>query len=160
MPDVKTKRGNTEAKSFRKASLSARICKLLSFSPHRPRYLAARFALAGVLVRLHRGSVIAFRLRADRWRHACRRRSLQASHRRMNGRRLCRVELVPALFVGKSTHGISPSRMRPRRLSDDDKARIIEESLAPGALVSAVARRHGLTAQQLFTWPRGARRIR
>jgi transposase len=45
---------------------------------------------------------------------------------------------------------------RRRRLSDDDKARIIEETLAPGAVVSEIARRHGLTPQQLFTWRRQA----
>lgn len=45
-----------------------------------------------------------------------------------------------------------------RRWSDDDRARILEETLAPGAVVSAVARRHGLTPQQLFTWRREARK--
>jgi transposase len=45
-----------------------------------------------------------------------------------------------------------------RRWSVDDKARIVEETLAPGAVVSAIARRHGLTPQQLFGWRRGARR--
>ncbi len=47
---------------------------------------------------------------------------------------------------------------RRRRFSADDKARIIEETLAPGAVVSDVARRHGLLPQQLFTWRRQARR--
>jgi transposase len=46
---------------------------------------------------------------------------------------------------------------RRRRFSDDDKARMIEETLAPGAVVSEVARRHGITPQQLFTWRRQAR---
>lgn len=46
---------------------------------------------------------------------------------------------------------------RRRRFSDDDKARIIEETLAPGAVVSEVARRHGITPQQLFGWRRQAR---
>jgi transposase len=45
-----------------------------------------------------------------------------------------------------------------RRWTSDDRARIIEETLVPGAVVSAVARRHGLTPQQLFTWRRDARR--
>ena len=44
-----------------------------------------------------------------------------------------------------------------RRWSADDRARIVEETLAPGAVVSEVARRHGLTPQQLFTWRREAR---
>jgi transposase len=39
---------------------------------------------------------------------------------------------------------------RRRRFSDDYKASIVEETLAPGAVVSDVARRHGLTPQQLF----------
>jgi transposase len=43
-------------------------------------------------------------------------------------------------------------------LSEDDKARIIEETLAPSAVISEVARRHGLSPQQLFTWRRQARR--
>jgi transposase len=41
--------------------------------------------------------------------------------------------------------------------SADDKARMIEETLVPGAVVSEVARRHGLAPQQLFTWRRQAR---
>jgi transposase len=46
---------------------------------------------------------------------------------------------------------------RRRRFSADEKSRIIEETLAPGAVVSEVARRHGLTPQQLFGWRRQAR---
>jgi transposase len=34
---------------------------------------------------------------------------------------------------------------RRRRFSDEDKTRMIEETLAPGAVVSEVARRHGIT---------------
>jgi transposase len=45
-----------------------------------------------------------------------------------------------------------------RRWPQDAKARIIDETLAPGAVVSEVARRHGLSPQQLFTWRRQARR--
>lgn len=48
---------------------------------------------------------------------------------------------------------------RRRWFSKDDKARIFEETLAPGAVVSEIARRHGLTPQQLFTWRRQARRL-
>jgi transposase len=46
---------------------------------------------------------------------------------------------------------------RRRRFSHDAKARIVEETLAPGAVVSEVARRHGLSPQQLFGWRRQAR---
>jgi transposase len=43
-----------------------------------------------------------------------------------------------------------------RRWSSDDKARIVEESLKPDATVSEVARRNGLSPQQLFAWRRAA----
>jgi transposase len=45
-----------------------------------------------------------------------------------------------------------------RRWSVDDKARIVEETLVAGAVVSEVARRYGLSPQQLFGWRRAARR--
>src|SRR5262245_58873315 len=48
---------------------------------------------------------------------------------------------------------------RRRRWSSDDKVRIVVESLEPGAKVSEVARRHGLSPQQLFAWRRVARAI-
>ena len=43
---------------------------------------------------------------------------------------------------------------RRRRWSTDDKARILVESFKPGANVSEVARRHGISPQQLFGWRR------
>jgi transposase len=46
---------------------------------------------------------------------------------------------------------------RRRRFSDEFRARVIEETLAPDAVVSQIARRHGLTPQQVFTWRRQAR---
>jgi transposase len=46
---------------------------------------------------------------------------------------------------------------RRRRFLDEDKARVVEETFAPGAVVSEVARRHGLSPQQLFGWRRQAR---
>lgn len=44
---------------------------------------------------------------------------------------------------------------RRRTWSDEDKARIVAEIVASGESVSAVARRHGLSPQQLFGWRRG-----
>ena len=46
---------------------------------------------------------------------------------------------------------------RRRRWSAEAKARIVAESLVPGAEVSEVARRHGMRPQQLFGWRREAR---
>jgi transposase len=46
---------------------------------------------------------------------------------------------------------------RRRCWSPEDKARIIEETLAPGAKVSEVARRHGISASLVFTWRRQSR---
>jgi transposase len=45
-----------------------------------------------------------------------------------------------------------------RRWSADEKARILEEAMAPGAVVSEIARRHGMSPQHLFTWRRDAKR--
>src|SRR5687767_12634799 len=44
-----------------------------------------------------------------------------------------------------------------RRWSADEKARILEEAMAPGAVVSEVARRNGMSPQHLFTWRRQAK---
>ena len=41
---------------------------------------------------------------------------------------------------------------RRRKWSAEEKAEIVSESLAEGAVVSEVARRHGLSPQQLFGW--------
>ncbi len=48
--------------------------------------------------------------------------------------------------------------MRPerRRWSAEDKARIVAEAMAPGAVVSAVARHWQVRPQQVFTWRREA----
>ncbi len=46
---------------------------------------------------------------------------------------------------------------RRRHFPEDFKAAIVAETLVADAVVSEVARRHGLTPQQLFTWRRQAR---
>jgi transposase len=46
---------------------------------------------------------------------------------------------------------------RRRTWSVEDKARIVAETLKEGETVCAVARRHGLSPQQLFGWRRQAR---
>ena len=47
---------------------------------------------------------------------------------------------------------------RRRKWSEDAKAEIMLEALAPGAVVSEVARRHDLRPQQCFGWLREARK--
>lgn len=44
-----------------------------------------------------------------------------------------------------------------RTWSPEEKARILAEAAVPGAVVSEVARRHGLRPQQVFGWRREAR---
>ena len=46
---------------------------------------------------------------------------------------------------------------RRRRWSDDEKARIVEETLGPSARVAEVARRNGVSASLVFGWRRLAR---
>jgi transposase len=46
---------------------------------------------------------------------------------------------------------------RRRRWSEDEKARIVLESLAGPRLVSATARRHGISRSQLLAWCRALR---
>jgi transposase len=46
---------------------------------------------------------------------------------------------------------------RRRSFSDEDKARIVGETVSSGESVSGVARRHGLSPQQLFGWRRQLR---
>ena len=47
---------------------------------------------------------------------------------------------------------------RRRSFSDEEKARIVAEILSSGDSVSGVARRHGLSPQQLFGWRRQLRK--
>jgi transposase len=49
---------------------------------------------------------------------------------------------------------------RRRNWSADEKAAIVGESYVEDETVCSVARRHGLTPQQLFTWRRQARGMR
>ena len=48
----------------------------------------------------------------------------------------------------------SAARRRRRVRSEDEKRRIVAETYERGASVSAVARRHALTANLLFSWRR------
>jgi len=56
-------------------------------------------------------------------------------------------------FKGAAT--AVPAHMR--RWSDEEKARIVSESVEPGTSVKAVARRHGVSETPLTKWRRRAR---
>jgi transposase len=43
---------------------------------------------------------------------------------------------------------------RRRQFSDDDKARIVSEAMAPGVTAIDVARRHGICSSLLYRWRR------
>lgn len=60
---------------------------------------------------------------------------------------------APAGAQNEVTTGSVPRR----RWSSADKARIVRESLQPGAVASEVAARYGLTRWQLYDWRRKAR---
>lgn len=62
----------------------------------------------------------------------------------INGRSICRVEVLDG-----------PERRR--RWSWEEKAQIVAESLAPGAVASTIARRYRLHPNQLYAWRKAAR---
>lgn len=68
------------------------------------------------------------------------------------------VTLDPKAASARRVEVITGGGGSRRRWSNDEKARAIEASLAPGAVVSEIARAHGVTPQQLFGWRREARR--
>jgi transposase len=45
---------------------------------------------------------------------------------------------------------------RRRRWGDEEKARLVSEIMAPGAKVTDIARRHGISRGLLYTWRREA----
>jgi transposase len=64
--------------------------------------------------------------------------------------------MVTALGVVRSVEVLT-SVERRRRWSAETKGRIVAQSYAPGANVSDVARRHGISPQHLFQWRHAAK---
>jgi transposase len=59
------------------------------------------------------------------------------------------------MMVSEGEGRLGSRNGRRRRLwSEEEKRRIVAETLEPGASVSVVARRHDLNANMLFTWRR------
>jgi transposase len=68
--------------------------------------------------------------------------------------------MVGDIFVASKPRGrvdIQVGAGPHRRWSGDIKGRIVAETYAPGAVVSEVARRHGISPQHLFVWRKAAR---
>jgi transposase len=65
--------------------------------------------------------------------------------------------------MGSHTHSAQVERLevvetgRRRRWSEEEKLRIVAESLSGPRLVSATARRYGISTSLLFTWRRACR---
>src|SRR6266581_4404875 len=61
---------------------------------------------------------------------------------------------IQSAGIEESTSGVA---RRPHR-TVEEKRRIVQESLKPGASVAVVARRFDVNANQIFTWRRQLRR--
>ena len=62
-----------------------------------------------------------------------------------------------SLEAAGSTLNSAGGRRSRRSWSDEDKQRIVEESVVPGASVADIARRHGVNANLVFNWRKAAR---
>src|ERR1043165_7663677 len=66
-----------------------------------------------------------------------------------------RTRSMPVSMTGNIDRvEVITSVQRRRRWSAEEKARIVQETFAPGMSVSLVARQHGVAPNQLFTWRR------
>ena len=64
---------------------------------------------------------------------------------------------VPVAKDGRDAFQKTESISRRRRWSEDEKARIVEESLEPGTRVCDVAKRHSISRGMVFEWRRQAK---
>jgi transposase len=66
----------------------------------------------------------------------------------------CRPLAKAIVVVARASRIQQLGKRRRRRWSAKDKAAIVQETYAPGASVSLVARQHGIAPSQLFRWRR------
>jgi transposase len=59
-----------------------------------------------------------------------------------------------SMAEGREETTVGATRRRRRVWTEDEKRRIVAETLAPDASVSIVARRHDINTNMLFTWRR------
>jgi transposase len=57
-------------------------------------------------------------------------------------------------LTGVDSEPASAETPKRRRRSIQERRRMVEETLAPGASVARVARAHGVNANQVFSWRR------
>jgi len=65
--------------------------------------------------------------------------------------------LSSSLEAAGSTLNSAGGRRSRRSWSDEDKQRIVDEAVIPGASVADIARRHGVNANLVFNWRKAAR---
>jgi len=63
-----------------------------------------------------------------------------------------RVEVITSVQHRRHWTKVITSVQHRRHWTTQEKVRLVEETYLPGQSVSLVARRHGLNANQLFTW--------
>lgn len=66
--------------------------------------------------------------------------------------RVDKDESYEARTSGRSEGAAVVQVERGRRWSDEQKLAVLRETTEPGAIVSMVARRHGINTGQLYTW--------
>lgn len=64
------------------------------------------------------------------------------------------IEITPHIKKNNERPGAPASGRARRARPVEERRRIVEATFAPGVSVAEVARRHGINANQIFTWRR------
>jgi transposase len=68
--------------------------------------------------------------------------------------------LSSSLDAARPTPNTTGGKRSRRVWSAEEKLRIADEAIVPGASVAEIARRHGVNANLVFTWRRAAQRLK